>query len=87
MALVVTELVTNAMVHACGPVMMELSLHGQEVTVEISDSDARPPAISASSPTSASGRGLRIVGNLSRQWGVRTNGGNGKVVWAELNIT
>lgn len=93
-ALVVSELVTNAVRHGRVPGrLVELRLVydlEKSVTVEVSDTgdgrpspDAAPPA---AVPASAeSGRGLPLVAALAAEWGVRDRV-VGKTVWARLLV-
>ncbi|GGQ60262.1 ATP-binding protein [Streptomyces asoensis] len=84
--LVVSELVTNACLHAEGPELMVLSCDNKVIRVEISDRGAGQPA--PRTPHRAGrpgGHGMFIVQRLCLDWGVvRTPGVTGKTVWAEL---
>ncbi|MEW2046398.1 ATP-binding protein [Streptomyces sp. NPDC005476] len=84
--LVVSELVTNACLHAEGPDRMVLSCDNKVIRVEISDRGAGQPA--PRTPHRAGrpgGHGMFIVQRLCLDWGVvRTPGVTGKTVWAEL---
>ncbi|MFD5907941.1 SpoIIE family protein phosphatase [Streptomyces massasporeus] len=90
--LVVSELVTNAVVHAGTDVEMECRLEGDTpdtaaLVVEVSDHHpSRAPR--GSEPETAHdtpeyGRGLRLVGALSEAWGITYRTGR-KTVWARL---
>jgi hypothetical protein len=84
--LVVSELVTNACLHAEGPDEMRLTCDNKVIRVEVSDGGAGQPA--PRTPHRAGrpgGHGMFIVQRLCLDWGVvRTPGGAGKKVWAEL---
>ncbi|MGY1498319.1 ATP-binding protein [Streptomyces sp. QTS52] len=84
--LVVSELVTNACLHAEGPDEMWITCDNKVIRVEISDSGAGQPA--PRTPHRAGrpgGHGMFIVQRLCLDWGVvRTPGIAGKKVWAEL---
>ncbi|MFL6106615.1 MAG: response regulator [Marmoricola sp.] len=83
-ALIVTELVTNAIEHAgtsCA-VSMTRSQHG--VRIEVRDHGPGTPAPQAVDEDSERGRGLRIISVLSTAWGIE-NEGSSKTVWAELS--
>ena len=82
--LVVSELATNAVVHAQTPFTVALAIENGAVTVEVTDDDPRLPSARDPSPMALKGRGLVIVDQVSRAWGVRPVPGGGKVVWAEL---
>jgi anti-sigma regulatory factor (Ser/Thr protein kinase) len=81
--LAVSELVTNAVVHAGSSLTVRLRVGGW-VRLEVSDADPRPvdPPPMAE-PDRESGRGLRLVANVSRAWGVERDP-RGKTVWCEL---
>ncbi|GAB2868431.1 SpoIIE family protein phosphatase [Streptomyces deserti] len=85
--LVVSELVTNALVHTQGPVRYDLTLSADRLRVAVSDSSPRAPA----KPVivdweSTGGRGLFLVEAVSASWGSMPNGG-GKQVWSEIVIS
>ena len=87
-ALVVSELLSNAILHAY-PLPGELlqlawDMDGSSVEVAVSDGgSATVPHAGHPSPSSVSGRGLGIVEHLSLNWGVR-NDEVGLTVWAIL---
>ncbi|MFF2846615.1 ATP-binding protein [Streptomyces sp. NPDC058001] len=84
--LVVSELVTNACLHADGPEEMWIACEGKVLRVEVSDRGTGAPA--PRTPHRAGrpgGHGMFIVQRLCLDWGVtRTAGVAGKTVWAEL---
>ncbi|WP_405713328.1 MULTISPECIES: ATP-binding protein [unclassified Streptomyces] len=84
--LVVSELVTNACLHADGPEAMRIACTAKVLRVEVSDSGAGQPA--PRTPHRAGrpgGHGMFIVQRLCLDWGVlRVPGRSGKTVWAEL---
>ncbi|MEU9630661.1 SpoIIE family protein phosphatase [Streptomyces luteogriseus] len=85
--LVVSELVTNALVHTQGAVRVELTLAADRLRVTVSDSSPRAPA----KPVvvdweSTGGRGLFLVEAVSAAWGSVPMGG-GKQVWSEIVVT
>ncbi|MFI9720676.1 ATP-binding protein [Streptomyces sp. NPDC052396] len=84
--LVVSELVTNACLHADGPEELMVSRGGKALRLEVSDLGAGEPA--PRSPHRAGrpgGHGMFIVQRLCLDWGVvRHQGRVGKTVWAEL---
>jgi anti-sigma regulatory factor (Ser/Thr protein kinase) len=82
--LLVSELVTNAVVHTGEAV--ELRLHRREggVRVEVIDgSSERHPELQEVDLDDTSGRGLFLVDVLSSAWGIEPHG-VGKAVWFEL---
>ncbi|MEU3373696.1 ATP-binding protein [Streptomyces sp. NPDC006711] len=84
--LVVSELVTNACLHAEGPEGLKVSRTSKVLRLEVSDLGAGQPA--PRTPHRAGrpgGHGMFIVQRLCLDWGVvRTPGVTGKTVWAEL---
>ena len=87
-ALLVSELVTNALRHATGPIGVRLVLPARlegVLLVEVSDPLPDPPRERAARPEDESGRGLQLVASSSRRWGSRP-GGAGKTVWFELTV-
>ncbi|MBK3647768.1 ATP-binding protein [Streptomyces sp. MBT33] len=84
--LVVSELVTNACLHAEGPSELWIGLDNKVIRLEVSDRGTGQPA--PRTPHRAGrpgGHGMFIVQRLCLDWGVvRTPGVAGKTVWAEL---
>ena len=84
-ALLVTELVSNAVRHAHTSVEVAVSLLPGAIRVEVSDSDpGSTVARVAVSEDAEGGRGLAIVQSLANRWGVSTHPA-GKTVWFELD--
>ncbi|WP_373301300.1 ATP-binding protein [Streptomyces djakartensis] len=87
-ALLVSELVTNALRHATGPIGVRLvrpSVLNGVLLVEVSDPLPDPPRERVARPEDESGRGLQLVASSSRRWGTRP-GTEGKTVWFELAV-
>ncbi|MFG2312232.1 ATP-binding protein [Streptomyces sp. NPDC048566] len=85
-ALVVSELVTNAIVHAAGRrVVCELRDGDDLVRIAVGDEGCAPgePRPSPERPDEEHGRGLLLVAAVSRAWGALDTG-PGLLVWAEL---
>ncbi|MFJ2297131.1 SpoIIE family protein phosphatase [Streptomyces sp. NPDC087894] len=89
MELIVSELVTNALIHADSKVEVRLREYSDHIHVEVRDTDAKPPvptSVTASDETNAlaeHGRGMGIVDYLSLAWGNSPNG-RGKTVWVDV---
>ena len=88
-ALLVSELVTNSLRHATGPIGVLLvrpaaALDGV-LRVEVSDPLPDLPREREARAEDEGGRGLRLVALVSRRWGTRP-GANGKTVWFELTV-
>ncbi|WP_199829649.1 ATP-binding protein [Streptomyces sp. MMG1121] len=87
-ALLVSELVTNSLRHATGPIGVRLvrpaKLDGT-LLVEVSDPLPDPPRERVARPEDENGRGLQLVAGSTRRWGTRP-GASGKTVWFELAV-
>lgn len=86
--LLVSELVTNSLRYASGPVGLRLRHVGGPdagggVRVEVSDTLPVPPRVRTAAPDEEGGRGLQLVASVALRWGTRC-GGMGKTVWFEL---
>ncbi|MFE9168871.1 SpoIIE family protein phosphatase [Streptomyces kebangsaanensis] len=84
-ALMVSELVTNAVRHSHGrPVELRL-VRGDTLLCEVEDDDHDLPTLLNAGPADESGRGLRVVSTLAREWGTSRTG-TGKTVWFEQTL-
>lgn len=85
--LLVSEVVTNAILHARTPLVLDVLDSGSEVRVEVRDGSPAHPRIHAFSRTSATGRGLRLLDRLAERWGVEVDpASGGKVVWFVVGL-
>ena len=87
--LLVTEVATNAVVHAHSPIRLTVQSGSSHdgVRVEVRDDDPTPPPLpQAPPPDATSGRGLWLVSALARRWGVNRNK-KGKTIWFEVDGT
>jgi anti-sigma regulatory factor (Ser/Thr protein kinase) len=83
--LLASEVVANAVLHARTVVTLRVVQANESVRVEVQDGSPVELRIHAFSPTSATGRGLRLLDALARRWGVRLLAPKGgKVVWFEV---
>ena len=82
-ALAVSELVTNALVHAGTPIEVVVSQRNAEVLVEVVDDNPRLPSRRAHAELAGTGRGLNLVEQLTVSWGARERP-PGKAVWFAL---
>jgi anti-sigma regulatory factor (Ser/Thr protein kinase) len=84
--LVVSELVTNAVIHAATAFTLSLRRLDGELTVAVRDGSLeRPQQPVQHHATGPQGRGLHLVEALSRSWGV-TDEVDGKSVWATFDV-
>ncbi|QEV49387.1 ATP-binding protein [Streptomyces vinaceus] len=83
--LLVSELITNALRHAHGPVQVNVRVHGAVLRCEVEDASPASPARRSADTDSESGRGIELVDALAQDWGSeRTT--TGKTTWFELAI-
>ncbi|MET9957734.1 ATP-binding protein [Streptomyces sp. NPDC006326] len=92
--LLVSELVTNSLRYASGPIGVRLERResavdgdseGPALLVEVSDPLPDPPRKRLAAPGDEGGRGLHLVAVSAQSWGTR-HGKSGKTVWFELAL-
>ncbi|MEU9167398.1 SpoIIE family protein phosphatase [Streptomyces sp. NPDC048420] len=83
--LVASELVTNAIRHATGPVRLRL-LRDRALICEVSDGSGTSPRLRRARTEDEGGRGLFLVAQLTERWGTR-HAPEGKTIWTELPLT
>lgn len=83
--LVVSELATNAVIHACTPFSVTVALEGVAIRISVRDWSESPPIVRDDGPAARSGRGLRLVDAIAHDWGVDPDPA-GKTVWADLPL-
>jgi anti-sigma regulatory factor (Ser/Thr protein kinase) len=81
--LVTSELVTNALRHGLGDVVVQSVAEDGDVHLAVTDSSGDMPVLLAPDPERVGGVGLRIVDELASRWGTSPFPG-GKTVWAVL---
>jgi anti-sigma regulatory factor (Ser/Thr protein kinase) len=81
--LVLSELVTNAMVHAQAGCTIEVQHDDDLLRLDVRDPSPAPPTIGSAHPDDIGGRGLRLVAAITQAWGWEPTDG-GKRVWAHL---
>jgi anti-sigma regulatory factor (Ser/Thr protein kinase) len=79
--LVVTELITNAIRHAVGPIQLRL-IRDLRLICEVSDGSSTAPHLRQARAFDEDGRGLLLVSRLAQRWGTRQSP-HGKTIWAE----
>lgn len=82
-AALVSELATNAVIHARTPFTIVVDRDGATVRVGVHDSSLVVPRRRAYGLDATTGRGLRLVATLASDWGVTADGA-GKLVWFTL---
>jgi anti-sigma regulatory factor (Ser/Thr protein kinase) len=83
--LLVSEMVSNAVLHAMGPLSIGVDCADHRLRVEVRDGDAATAADVAQAERDIGGWGLRLVDMLASRWGTSFIEG-GKVVWFELQL-
>ena len=83
--LLVSEVLTNAVQHAEGPLVLHLRRTATELAVEISDLSPHLPQPRLAAEDEESGRGLILVDTLADNWGVRPTD-QGKTTWFTLRL-
>jgi anti-sigma regulatory factor (Ser/Thr protein kinase) len=82
--LLVSELVTNAVLHAGSPVRLALWRRDNRIHVDVVDDSAVPPGLRDYDAEATTGRGLDLVGMVADAWGVEPRAPQGKSVWFEV---
>jgi anti-sigma regulatory factor (Ser/Thr protein kinase) len=85
--LVVSELVTNAYLHARPPIRVRLEEFQFCVKLSVHDGSATRPMVRVPGGMEPGGRGLAIVDECSVQWGTTMESEGGKSVWALFDVT
>jgi hypothetical protein len=83
-ALVVTELAANAVVHAHSAFTLDLAIRPDVLRISVRDDSPLPPAVAGPALPAAPLHGLGAVAVLASRWGVEPLGPDGKAIWAEL---
>ncbi|MFH8597134.1 SpoIIE family protein phosphatase [Streptomyces rimosus] len=81
--LLASELMTNAVRHAPGPLAVELWYSARELGVEVTGRSTPRPCARLADVNEESGRGLLLVEALADAWGTRPTA-DGKTVWFTL---
>ncbi len=85
LALITSELATNAVLHASSDFVVRVHVSHRSVRVSVFDTDPEPPVVRRSAITDPDGRGVAIVSSVATDWGVAPEDG-GKWVWAEIEL-
>ncbi len=81
--LLVSELVTNAILHTASPVELRCSVGGGWSLIEVSDRSSALPSPRNYDEDALTGRGLGLVELLAESWGIESES-QGKSVWFRL---
>jgi anti-sigma regulatory factor (Ser/Thr protein kinase) len=86
--IIVSELVTNALLHGEGPIVLRVFRDERDglPTIEVWDGGAGRPVVRQESLTSIGGRGLLMVAGLALGWGTRPLTEGGKLTWAKCGL-
>ena len=84
--MLVSELVTNAILHSGTPLEVVVVPDGHRLRVEVHDGSAEMAVRKHYSDMSGTGRGLMLVERIAAEWGCDRTA-HGKVVWFELDGT
>ena len=82
-ALLVSELVTNAVIHARSEMELGVQMRGDRIRVEVVDRSDEPVRRRGAEGDDQSGRGMDLVESLAAAWGIERLPG-GKCVWFEV---
>jgi PAS domain S-box-containing protein len=84
-SLAVSELVTNAVLHAHTEVELTVVTAGDHLRIEVRDDNPALPAARSYDDHATTGRGLGLVAAVSDTHGIESLGGAGKVVWCSIS--
>ncbi len=82
--LIVSELVSNAVLHSRSPRRLRVLREGSVLRAEVHDGSPEPPLVLTPSPYRPHGRGMFLIASFADDWGTEVTP-TGKVVWAEVN--
>lgn len=83
--LLVSELVTNALLHARSEIDLVLRVLEKAVRCEVYDGSRATPTLRPVDSAAVTGRGLALVAHLASDWGTERTP-DGKVVWFEVQV-
>lgn len=82
--LIVTELVTNVLLHGRHPATLRVSSMAGKVRIEVEDTGRNLPLRMTTNQEAMTGRGLDLIATIASAWGINPGSSGGKIVWAEL---
>ncbi|MEV6932622.1 SpoIIE family protein phosphatase [Dactylosporangium sp. NPDC051485] len=83
--LLLDEVITNAIQHTVGAVLVRLELLADALRVSVADRSERLPSPRPADAEAENGRGLLIVASVASAWGVDPDPAGGKAVWFEVS--
>ncbi len=84
--LMLSELVTNAVVHGRAPRSIAIEVTAADITVKVSDASLVLPQVRHPEALALGGNGMRIIDQLASAWGVDLTSA-GKTVWIRQDRT
>ena len=85
LALLVSEVATNALLHGRGEVQLSVSRNDGRLRVEVADGSDLLPVRREATALAEGGRGIALLEAMADEWGVSALRPRGKVVWFELS--
>lgn len=85
-ALLTSEIVTNAILHAGTEYGVAIEFDGSDLLIEVADGSADTPVRIEPAALAVRGRGLVLVDGLAERWGAQLEGSH-KKVWFRLRST
>lgn len=82
--LLISELVTNALLYGCGELGVRLYFSTSEFVIAVRDDSTEHPVLCQAAPGDAHGHGLFLVDALAAAWGVS---GDGTTTWCALPLS
>lgn len=82
-ALLLTELLSNALRHSSQPVMTSVVWSPAKIHVEVCDDNPATPIVVENNHDEPAGRGMKLVSTLANRWGWNRLD-SGKCVWFEI---
>lgn len=82
----ISEVVTNAVLHAHSQPEVSVVMLTNSIRVEVSDDSEEMPNVGEPDDLAVSGRGLAMVASESSGWGVSRRPSGGKTVWFDVPV-
>ena len=85
--LLTSEAVTNSIRHTqTETVEVSLESFGDRIRIGVADDDSHEPVVLPLDPTRLGGLGVRLIDDLSEEWGVEERVDEGKLVWFDVFV-